>query len=183
MSNQLLSVASNVEWHPDSPHCPASVRSWLLDESSLTQKLERLYQKFTVDVIQQVHTHSDAEQLSGYFTYPEHVLVREVLLRGDGEAKVFAQTEIPSSTLTHSQQKLSNIGSASLGHILFQDKTAIRGVIEIARFPINSSIHHLCESLQQACKHDLWARRSIFFIKKKPLLVTEVFLPASGIYK
>ena len=185
MFNQLLNIVSSTHWqensHPN--NCTKQVLSWLLDEASLTKKLEQQCEKFTVEVKQQLNTNTSESMLSQLFPSPEQVLVREVLLHCDGIANIFAQTEIPFQTLSDKQQKLANIGSESLGKFLFQDKTLQRGKIEVAEFVVGSELHQLCDSLQQSCDHSLWARRSLFHIKNKPLLVSEVFLPASGIYK
>ena len=95
---------------------------------------------------------------------------------------VFAQTEIPLSTLTGEQAKLAEIGVQSLGKILFQDSSMKRGKIEVAQFKEKSQLVQLCQPLKQNCTHSLWARRSLFNLHNKPLLVSELFLPASGIY-
>lgn len=185
MFNQLLNIASSTQWQKNNApkHCAKQILSWLLDETSLTSKLELQCDEFSVKVKQQLSTDNKQSILSTYFPSPEKVLVREVLLYCDGIPVVFAQTEIPYGTLSDTQEKLANIGSESLGKILFQDKTLQRGIIEIAEFAVGSQLHQFSQSLQQPCEHSLWARRSLFYIKSKPLLVSEVFLPASGIYK
>lgn len=182
--NQLLNIALSTQWqnNTDAIVCDPTVLSWLLDASSLTKKLEMKSQVLTVEVKQQVKTDAKHSPLSAYFQASEKVLVREVLLKCDGIAHVFAQTEIPSQTLSNKHKKLESIGTTSLGKFLFQEASLKRSDIEIAEFLVGSPAHQLCHSLQQTCNHSLWARRSLFYIENKPLLVTEVFLPASGIY-
>lgn len=185
MLNQLFNIGSSVQWQQKTAatQCTKNILSWLLDTTSLTSKLERQCTTFSVEVRQEVTTSTKESLLSPYFPYPEKVLVREVILYCDNIPCVLAQTEIPYSTLSQTQEQLANIGSESLGKILFQDKTLKRAEIEIAEFHSGSALHDLSESLQQFCKYSLWARRSIFYVQGKPLLVSEVFLPASGIYK
>lgn len=185
MPNQLLSIASSVQWQEKTAAtlCTKNILSWLLDSSSLTSKLERQCNQFSVQVRREIKTSCKESLLSQHFPSSEKVLVREVLLCCDNIPYVFAQTEIPYSTLSQTQEQLANIGSESLGNILFQDKTLKRSNIEIAEFCHGSEVHTLSESLQQFCDHSLWARRSVFYVQGKPLLVSEVFLPASGIYK
>ena len=184
MFNPLLNIVSSTHWqknsHPQS--CSKQILSWLLDETSLTKKLEQQCGKFTVEVKQQLNTNANESVLSQLFPQSEQILVREVLLHCDGVANIFAQTEIPYQTLADKQKKLANIGSESLGKFLFQDKTLQRGKIEVAEFTVGSPIHDLIASLEQTCEHSLWARRSLFYIGEKPLLVSEVFLPSLGIY-
>lgn len=184
MLNELVDLVSSTKWQhsPYPTHCTKQVLSWLLDEMSLTKKLQSQCKIFTVSVKQQSHTNTKSSPLSPYFPLPEKVFVREVLLCCDGIDTVFAQTEIPYETLSDTQKNLTEIGSESLGKFLFQEKTLRRGEIEIAEFPIGSALHNLCDELQQCCNHTLWARRSLFYIEDKPLLVSEIFLPASGIY-
>lgn len=185
MFNQLLNIASSTHWQDSHfpEHCHEQVLSWLLDETSLTKKLEQQCNEFSVQIKKQINTNTKESMLSDYFPYPQAILVREVLLQCDGIANVFAQTEIPHNTLSGTQEKLTNLGSESLGKILFKDKTLARGKIEIAEFPTGSPIHDFITSLQQTCNHSIWARRSLFYVEGKPLLVSEVFLPSSGIYQ
>lgn len=185
MFNQLLNIASSATWQEAQSvkNCSQQVLSWLLDESSLTKKLEQYCQTFKVQVRQQITTNAEITPLSPHFSNARKILVREVFLYCDQQAHVFAQTEIPSDTLSDSQQALAHIGSESLGRFLFQNTSLKRGTIEIAEFKSGSLIHQLCQTLAQNCDHSLWARRSIFYIENKPLLVSEVFLPASEIYQ
>lgn len=184
MENQLINIAQSSQWHSQTKrhHCSEQVRSWLFDKTSLTTKLENNCKEFKVKIKQQLTTNNKVSPLSTYFPYPEKVFVREVTLHCNGIATVFAQTEIPYSTLTEEQQALMNIGDNSLGRLLFQEKSLKRGEIEVASFLEGSTAHQLCDLFSQSCQHPLWARRSLFYIHNKPLLVTELFLPASGIY-
>lgn len=184
MFNQLLNISTSTKWQEDisTNRCSAKILSWLLDETSLTKKLEQQCDQFSVQVKQQINTNAQTSPLSSSFSPSETLLVREVVLYCDNVAHIFAQTEIPHSTLSNTQEKLVNLGSKPLGKVLFEDKTLQRGKIEIAEFPVGSPLHDFITSLQQTCDHSLWARRSLFYIGEKPLLVSEVFLPASGIY-
>ncbi|WP_019613758.1 chorismate--pyruvate lyase family protein [Psychromonas ossibalaenae] len=184
MHNHLLPIGPTAYWSAQQKplHCPDKVLAWLYDHSSLTQKLEGLCKTFRVQIKQQITTNSRNSTLSDYFSSESQVLVREVYLYCDDIAVIFAQTEIPFSTLSEEQGKLAQIGEQSLGKFLFQDPTMVRGSIETAEFCKNSAVHQLSDSLEQSCGHSLWARRSLFYVKNKPLLVSEVFLPASGIY-
>ncbi len=184
MLNHLFPISSSTSWLSEikPEQCPEKISSWLYDHNSLTQKLEKLCEKFHVQVRQQITISSADPSLSCYFSNEAKVLVREVFLYCDDLPVVFAQTEIPLSTLTQEQAQLAEIGSQSLGKILFQDPSMKRGAIEVAQFAENPQLDLLCHSLNQSCDHSLWARRSLFYLNDKPLLVSELFLPASGIY-
>jgi len=184
MDTTITPLASSTLWLADVPPivCSQKLLDWLLDQDSLTRKLQALSANFQVQVRQQVTVSRSKELLSPYFSDQEKVLVREVLLVCDNKPVVFAQTEIPFSTLTEQQAKLADIGTGSLGTLLFQDPSMQRDKIEVAQFPVDSAVHQLCAHLKQEADFPLWGRRSLFYVNNKPLLVSEVFLPALGIY-
>ena len=184
MLNHLVPISLSASWvsQNKAEPCSEKIRSWLYDNNSLTQKLEHLCQEFQVQIRQQITVSPTSPFLSGYFNNDANVLLREVFLYCDDVPVVFAQTEIPLSTLTQEQAKLAEIGSQSLGRILFQEPSMKRGAIEVAQFREEPQLGQLCQSLNQSCAHSLWARRSLFYLNDKPLLVSELFLPASAIY-
>jgi len=183
MHNNLLPLGALTPWVSETkpPHCSEKIASWLYDHNSLTKKLESHFSRFAVEIKQQIST-KPIPQLSRLFDSEDKILVREVFLHCDEQPVVFAQTEIPFSTLTEQQASLHNIGKQALGKILFQDPTMLRGQIEVTEFKKGSIFHQLAEDLNQPIGYSLWARRSLFYINNKPLLVSELFLPASGIY-
>jgi chorismate--pyruvate lyase len=184
MQNHILPLGALTDWVSETKflHCDQNLASWLYDHNSLTKKLELQFNDFSVKLKQQVKTKPN-EQLSAFFNKESNILVREVFLHCNNRPVVFAQTEIPFSTLSEQQAQLAEIGEHSLGNVLFQDPTMLRGQIEVTEFKKGSLFHQLADSLQQPTEHSLWARRSLFYLNNKPLLVTELFLPASGIYK
>jgi chorismate--pyruvate lyase len=91
-------------------------------------------------------------------------LIREVKLLGKNRTYVFARTVIPAQTLTGKQKQLAMLGNRSLGTMLFTDPSMQRGMFQISRIKLDSG-------------ELVWARRSIFYLSGKPLLVCEVFLP------
>ncbi|EAR62518.1 chorismate--pyruvate lyase family protein [Neptuniibacter caesariensis] len=145
---------------------PQAWRSWLTDAGSLTQRLVKLSKgNFRVEVIRQGWlrpTRSEAKALG--MTERQFALVREVQLIGNDQPWVFARSIIPAQTLTGSQRQLRMLGNRSLGTLLFTDPTMRRGPLQISR-------------LKTRDHHEVWARRSIFYLSDKPLLVSEVFLP------
>ncbi|MFT6926870.1 MAG: chorismate--pyruvate lyase [Psychromonas sp.] len=180
----ITPLASSTLWLADvtPATCSKKLLDWLLDQNSLTIKLQALSGNFQVKVRQQVTVSRSKDLLSSYFSDENKVLVREVLLICNNKPVVFAQTEIPFTTLTDQQAKLAEIGSDSLGTFLFQDPSMKRDKIEVAQFPVSSAVHQLCIDLNQEVDFPLWGRRSLFYVNNKPLLVSEVFLPALGLY-
>ena len=183
MDNNIQPLGALTEWFSETkpPHCHEGIASWLYDHNSLTKKLESQCLHFSVQVKQQVTVKPNG-LLSNYFQNEEKVLIREVFLLCDNQPVIFAQTEIPFSTLSEQQAELAEIGEQSLGKFLFQDPSMLRGQIEVSEFHKGSLFHNLSNDLKQPTEHSLWARRSLFYLNNKPLLVSELFLPASGIY-
>ena len=181
--SNILPIGALTQWISETKplHCQQGIAQWLYDHNSLTKKLESQCSKFSVKVKQQVNV-KPSKLLSRYFQKEEKILVREVFLFCDDIAVVFAQTEIPFSTLTEHQTELAQIGDQSLGKFLFQDPSMLRGQIEVTEFKEGSIFHQLADDLKQTASNSLWARRSLFYVNNKPLLVSELFLPASGIY-
>lgn len=145
---------------------PAEWRSWLSDSGSLTQRLVKLSQgNFRVEVVRQGWmrpTRSEAQALG--MDHRQFALVREVQLIGNDQPWVFARSIIPAATLTGRQRQLKLLGNRSLGSLLFTDPSMQRGPLQISK-------------LQLKDKRQVWARRSVFKLSGKPLLVAEVFLP------
>ncbi|MEK0361965.1 chorismate--pyruvate lyase family protein [Pseudomonas sp. CBC3] len=97
--------------------------------------------------------------------------VREVYLRGHGEPWVFARSVAARSALEDSGFDLQQLGSRSLGELLFSDQAFARGPLETMRYP-EAWLPEGCRQTQ------LWARRSSFSRGQLSVLVAEVFLPA-----
>ncbi len=145
---------------------PTEWYSWLTDSGSLTQRLVKLSRgDFRVEVVRQGWmrpTRSEAKALN--MRSRQFALVREVQLIGKGKPWVYARSIIPAQTLTGRQRQLRMLGNRSLGSLLFTDPSMRRGPLQIS-----------CLRLQNQSK--VWARRSVFYLSDKPLLVCEVFLP------
>ncbi len=141
-------------------------RHWLLDQGSLTARLIKLSQNdFHVEVAFQGWGKPTLSEARALCIHPrQQVLIREVRLCGHGEPWVYARSVIPASTLSGPLRVLKSLGSRPLGALLFKDPTMQRGPIETALIPLGNE------------KQPAWARRSVFFMRTKPLLVTEIFL-------
>lgn len=95
-------------------------------------------------------------------------LVREVILKGDSVPWVYARTLLPMSTLTDQEEDLARLGEMPLGERIFADASIYRDAYNIA------TLH--------CAEQQVFARRSRLWIKQKPLLVSELFLPQSPFY-
>jgi len=139
-------------------------RKWLLDKGSLTRNLKDLSPgDFSVKVTHTGFTRpslSEARALG--IAVRQMVYVREVQLCICNKAQVLARSVIPRSTLSGAERQLLVLNNKPLGEFLFSHKHMSRSRIEVKKGRVNNQ--------------PVWARRSIFKLNDKPLLVSEYFL-------
>jgi chorismate--pyruvate lyase len=161
---------------------PARLRAWLLDPASLTRRIVCACRgAFRVNVLDQAWRRplkSEAQTLALHAD--RHALVRQVQLLCDGVPWVYARTIIPAATLSGPERRLARLRSRSLGAVLFSDPSMERGVTEIARLAPGDPLFALATRELDVRLAEVWGRRAVFRLSDKPLLVTEVFLPAIG---
>jgi len=179
----LLQEKSEVSWklysRLNQPELSPLQLSWLLDASSLTQRLITASDgEFQVEVIseQWIKPMLSERNLLG-MRHNMFARVRQVRLLCKGEPCVFARTVIPYSTLKGPVRRLLMLGNKSLGAVLFSDRSMQRGEIEIASISKNNNLYNQAmQGFKQKVSH-ICGRRSIFYLSGKPLLVNEIFLP------
>lgn len=156
------------------PSPSAQVHDWLfVNQDSLTQRLIGLSaDHFSVTPISegwQRMRHDECAALA--VADGSQGWVREVYLRGHGEPWVFARSVSARSALEGSGLALAQLGTRSLGELLFSDQAFDRGELQACHYPAQ---YLPTEVIAQ----HLWARRSCFSRGKLAILVAEVFLPA-----
>jgi chorismate lyase len=160
---------------------PSALRPWLTDPGSLTARIRARCGQFSVSVLRQTlgRAHPDEAALLG-LRQGDSVWVREVLLLADGVPVVFARSILPYRNVRGAWNLFHGIGSRPLGAALFADP-------RIERMPLTSACvdgrdaryHRAIEASGRVdSPRRLWARRSVFRLHRRSLLVTEVFLPA-----
>jgi chorismate--pyruvate lyase len=181
-------------WLPRAPHfLPSMLRDWLCETSSLTQRVVNACtpaQPFKLQLLQRgfAPAHRDELPLLGLHdprtlfacSHPRtRVRVREILLKRGDIPLVFAHSVISHRDLNGAWAILDGIGGRSLGSILFHDHTVRRGALHFRRIdrrhPLFAKALPWCGADQPS---ELWARRAVFERRGRPLIVTEVFLPA-----
>ena len=173
------SILEIIDWQPAHGgilvQMPENLGPWLIDNGSLTRKLVALSKdQFEVQVLrQEVATPDAAEANALKMTQQTPVMIREVVLKGRGRPWVFARSILPMTTMTGRLAGLRTLSNQPLGELLFQDPSMTREPLEVAYLPA----HVLSVPATLAAGDEpLWARRSVFFLDRKPLLVSEVFL-------
>jgi len=146
---------------------PYSKREWVLDKGSLTKRLQDASKgDFAVRVTHQgwAYPHLDEVRHLG-MPFRQQALIREVELICLGEIWVRARSIIPVNTLSGKERELKALGNRPLGAFLFKSKSMQRSNLELASFHLQS-------------EGKVYGRRSVFCLSGKPLLVSELFMPA-----
>lgn len=156
-----------------SPLPDTSTLDWLFDEGSLTRRLIHLSNDaFSVTPMFEGWQPLRADECAALdLAEGSEGWVREVYLRGHGEAWVFARSVAARSALQGDGLHMDELGSRSLGELLFCDHAFQRRAIEVCHYPQA----WLPTEVQTP---GLWGRRSRFDRGALSVLVAEVFLPS-----
>lgn len=166
MAENALPLLRAIDWLPESSLLlPPFLHDWLMEADSMTRRFERHCQQVTVNVLREAFIgREEAETDAELLPTSERFWLREIELCGDRVPWLVARTLVPESTLMGPEQKLKELGTVPLGRYLFTRSTLTRDFIDVGR------------------SGDLWGRRSRLRLSGKPLLLTELFLPASPLY-
>lgn len=147
----------------------ASFMNRLRQEGAIAPRVELLRQQWAMPA-------ANEKKALGLITR-EYALIREVLIYSFGKKWMYARTVFPRDTLTGKERCLARLKNRSLGSVLFKDKNIERSPFDVVCLTKDMVFHQYI--LQQAViqADELWARRSTFILREKPLLLTEVFLP------
>lgn len=161
---------------------PKALRSWLTDEGSLTRRLQAICaQQFQVDLLgnrwaKPLIDESQLLQLGSH----QQCFERQVRLMDGDTPLVYARTVVPQDSYRYLRQRFLGMGNRPLGEWLFTAPDVMRGPIQIACLSPQQRLYQLAlqhESMPPDC---VWARRSVFYLSGKALLINEVFLPNSA---
>ncbi|WP_353613575.1 chorismate lyase [Mangrovibacter phragmitis] len=144
----------------------AWLRDWLLLEDSMTKRFERCCSKVSVTLLSEgfVTAEQVGEDVS-WLPRESQYWLREIILLGDDTPWLVGRTVVPLSTLNGPELALQRLGTTPLGRYLFTASALTRDFIHTGR------------------SETLWGRRSRLRLSGKPLLLTELFLPASPLYQ
>ncbi|WP_437891207.1 chorismate lyase [Phytobacter sp. V91] len=165
MSHPALTQLRALRYFAALPALDPQLLDWLLLEDSMTKRFEQLGKRVTVSVIQEAFVTAESVENERHLLPDDNRFwLREILLCADGEPWLAGRTVVPESTLTGPELALQTLGTTPLGRYLFTSSTLTRDFIEVG------------QSASQ------WGRRSRLRLGGKPLLLTELFLPASPLY-
>lgn len=175
MSTTSLNTSA-YRWH-STDTASAALNDWLFDQGSLTQRLTQLCSTaFTVQVLAEGwQTLADDECQALNIARGSCGWVREVFLCDGTQPWVFARSVASQAALQASDFDISQLGTRSLGEILFSHQAFSRGAMHICQMPSEQLPAQAQQYTDQ--QSQLWARRSCFTNKGLDVLVAEVFLP------
>lgn len=166
--------------HVNGVNPPRALRDWLTDQASLTVKLTLRSKRFRVERLCQKRGYCLADEAVN-MKLPRRVMVqeREVLLRCDETAVVFAHTIVPLSATAADWPFFGRLGNRSLGTTLFGDPKVVRGAMQYARLhPDHPLVRRAAAALDFSGAGPMFARRCLYRRRRGLLLVTEMFLPS-----
>ena len=165
---------------PPRANVPPRLRPWLTDPGSLTERIRRRCDTFAVLMLRQrlAVPHADEAALLG-LRRGELAWLREVLLVADGVPVVFARSILPRRNLRGAWRLFHGIGARPLGAALFADPRIRRAPLAYIRLDRRDARYHCAHAAlaPAALPPILWARRSLFRLRGRALLISEVFLP------
>lgn len=160
------------------PTASKKYRIWLIDNGSLTQRLQSVSGQFSVNRIRHRSGRPALDEASLLGMRPQQkALIREVQLCCAGVPVVFAHSVLPYKSLRGKWQDLGRLGNKPLGGALFADFNVRRSPLEYKKLPRHHALYKRAILDLGMQKPILWARRSIFSLKGANIMVTEVFLP------
>lgn len=145
---------------------PRFWQDWVLDRGSLTKRLiQHSKGNFRVRIKQQQWARpSLSERRVLKLKDREFALIREVELLCNEEVTVRARSVIPLATLCGEERALAHLGTKPLGAFLFASRVMRRSPLELSKSLLPDG---------EQC----FTRRSLFYLRSKPILVNETFLP------
>ncbi|MEQ1622955.1 MAG: chorismate lyase [Methylophilaceae bacterium] len=160
------------------PIASKSFCPWLINNGSLTQRLQSASGQFSVKKIRHGNGRPALDEAFLLGMRPQQqALIREVQLCCAGVPVVFAHSVLPYKSLRGKWRDLGRLGNKPLGGALFADFNVRRSPLEFKKLPRHHALYKRAMAGLGAQKPDLWARRSIFSLKGASIMVTEVFLP------
>ena len=158
---------------------PKVVADWMLEPGSMTARLREFGgTSFHVNVVQHNWGTPRLSELSAlHLPAGSAAIIREVELICHQQVCIFARSVYPAASMVEKNYILRHLGERPVGDLLYADAKLKRSEFALAQIrPGHTDYKHAITHLQQHPKH-LWARRSVFIVNCRPVLISEVFLP------
>ena len=184
-----MSAASQQSpWQICTPRIVKQHKHWLTDTGSLTLKLKRHCQQFSVIRSFQGKSRLHlSEQSQIRLPLSVQIMSRDVILCCDGQPVVIGHTVTSLSRLKRDWPFFNSLGQKALGLALFFNPLITRAPLEFTRLDAQDMLYQLAQTTLKAqgfsdqLPPHLWARRGVFQHKRRVnsrMMVTEIMLPA-----
>jgi chorismate--pyruvate lyase len=161
-----------------------SLRDWLRAPGSLSRRLAHLGERFEVQVLRQGVAPFRALERAALGLPPRGLtLVREVILRVDGQPLVWARSAVHQRATTGPWRALKGLGARPLAHLLYDDPAISRSELQPRRLARHGHTRRhaerqwLAATGAPASPQMLWSRNSVFSRGGSQLRVMELFAP------
>jgi chorismate lyase len=162
-----------------------SLRDWLRAPGSLSRRLARLGERFEVQLLRQGVAPFRAPERAALGLPPRGLtVVREVILRVDGEPLVWARSALHQRATIGPWRALKGLGTKPLAHLLYDDQRIRRSELQPRRVSRHGHTRRhaerqwLAATGAPASPQMLWSRNSVFSRCGAELRVMELFAPA-----
>ena len=149
-----------------SPTVEGNEFSWMTEEGSLTERLQKEFHDVKVDVIYE----GNAPEEKSYYK-------REVIIKSHGQPMIFARTSLKDNDINGAWSCLKELGQQSLANILFKDTEMYRRSLLYQIMQPPDTLHLYLKSLDLVNQEIIWLRKSEWEKNGKTLSLIEVFLP------
>ena len=158
---------------------PEALSEWIQCTTSITDRAKKYAGHIEIELLNHEWTLKTFEETYPYVIKTEPLFLREIYMRCDDVPWWYARTLIPKTTYHLRQSRLDALGACPLGDLLYHDPLIVRTPFEYSALSPSTPEYKQALSHLPLCSGIdlLWARRSIFWIEKKPLFLMEVFLP------
>lgn len=160
----LLQLKTSTQWdsYQAIKHLiPTALHGWLIHRASFISRLRKFGVIPFIEIVQQQwQKPSRSEAVILNLPTKEYALIREVNITCGQHVWMTARSVFPRRSLVGKNKLLSVLKTRSLGSVLFKEPHLQRGEFNF-----------------QQLEQGVWARRSLFWLQKKPILVHEVFSP------
>ena len=160
---------------------PPGLGSWLAEPGLLTARIRALCgERMRFRMLGPLRLARLDDELQARLDVTDRrCLLREIEFRCDAERIVFAQTVLPESTVA-AYPWLRELGDSPIGESLRRAGTDVqRAPLEYAALPLQHALAIAAsDASPDAQQVDLWARRALYRLGGRAILVQEVFLPA-----
>jgi chorismate lyase len=165
------------------PILARSYHAWLVDNGSLTRRLQQRYTAFSVQPVTVKLTKPNLdEQACMRHSRHQRAWIRDVMLMGNEQRVVYAHSVLPKASLRGAWASLGKLGSKPLGAMLFANPKVKRTQFRYKKLSANHALYQQAVRQLHVIPTALWARRSIFSLNstnqsRQSIMITEVFLP------